>query len=138
MRTMTTIGFTVMVMMVAAGPAFADCELSCVAECRQENAVCVAAAVLEGRIGRQQCATDAADALIVCELDALDLRADCVGLCGPELKTCSAEAKTAFKQCKATVKIEQAGCLNEVGSLLSADKAACAEENADCLASCAD
>jgi len=136
MRTMTkTIGFTLMTLF-AATPAFADCELSCAGECRQENVICVGAANLEGRIGKQQCATDATDASIVCEIDALDLRGDCVGLCGPDLKACSAEAKVALKQCKETVKIEQAGCENEVATLLAADRTACAQENADCLSSC--
>ncbi len=135
MRTMiATIGFILMTLLAA--PAFAQCELGCGAECRQESAICNAAAALEGRIGRQQCLTDAADSLVVCEIDALDLRGDCVGLCGAELKACGAGAKVALKQCKATVKIELAGCQNEVAALLAADKAACAEETADCAASC--
>ncbi len=136
MRTMiTTIGFTLMTLF-AASSAFAECELSCAAECRQESVICVGAANLEGRIGRQQCATDAADALIACEIDALDLRGDCVGLCGVDLKACGAEAKVGLKQCKETVKIELAGCQNAVATLLAADKTACAEENADCLSTC--
>jgi len=136
MRTMTkTIGFTLMTLFAAA-PAFADCELSCAAECRQESVICTGAANLEGRIGRQQCTTDAADALVICEIDALDLRGDCVGMCGAELKDCGAQAKVALKQCKESVKIELAGCENELATLLAADKAACAEETADCAASC--
>jgi hypothetical protein len=136
MRTMiTTIGLT-LTTLLATTPASADCELSCAAECRQENVICVGAANLEGRIGKQQCATDATDALIVCEIDALDLRGDCVGLCGPDLKACGADAKVALKQCKESVKIEQAGCENEVATLVAADRTACAQENADCLSSC--
>ena len=136
MRTMiTTIGFTLMTLFAAA-PALAQCELGCTAECRQESVICSAAANLEGRIGRQQCATDAADALVLCELDALDLRGDCVGMCGAELKECGGEAKVALKQCKDSVKIELAGCQNAVATLLAADKAACAEETADCAAGC--
>lgn len=136
MRTMTTmIGFTLMTLF-AVTPAFAECELSCAAECRQETVICVGAANLEGRIGKQQCAADAAEALIACEVDALDLRGDCVGLCGPDLKECGTEAKVGLKQCKETVKIEHAGCENDVATLLAADKTACAEENADCMSSC--
>lgn len=136
MRTMTTtIAFTLMTLF-AAVPAFADCEISCGAECRQESVICNAAATLEGRIGRQQCLTDAGDAFVICEIDALDLRGDCVGTCGVELKECGSQAKVALKQCKESVKIELAGCQNEVATLLAADKAACADEAADCAASC--
>ena len=63
MRTMiTTVGFTLMTLLGTA-PVLAQCELSCFAECRQESVICSAAANLEGRIGRQQCASDAADAI---------------------------------------------------------------------------
>jgi hypothetical protein len=122
------------VLMPAA--AQAQCELSCNAECRQEAVICNGAANLEGKIGRQQCAADAADALVLCETDALDARADCVGLCGPDLKTCSTTAKIALKQCKETAKIELAGCENEVATLLATDRTACAEDSADCAAGC--
>lgn len=136
MRPMTrTIGVTLMTLFVAT-TAFAQCELSCNAECRQESVICTAAANLEARIGRQQCAADAADALIVCDLDALDGRADCVGLCGVDLKDCGSAAKVAFRQCKATAKIELAGCQNDVAALLTADKAACAEDATDCASGC--
>jgi hypothetical protein len=119
-----------------AGFAWADCELSCVAECRQEAAICNSTASLENRIGRQLCAADAADALAICDSDAIDARADCVGMCGPDLKQCGAAAKAALKQCKETVKIELAGCANEVGAQLAADKQACAEDAADCASLC--
>ena len=116
--------------------AWADCELSCNAECRQEAVVCNGAANLEGKIGRQQCAADAGDAVVLCEIDALDERSDCVGLCGPDLKECSTAAKVALKVCKETAKIELAGCENEVATQLAADRAACAEDSTACTASC--
>jgi hypothetical protein len=116
--------------------AWADCELGCNAECRQETAICIGAANLEGRIGHQQCASDAADALVLCETDALDARGDCVGLCGPDLKECGTAVKTGLKACKETAKIELAGCENEVATQLDADRTACAEDGADCAASC--
>ncbi len=121
---------------LGAVPAFAQCELSCAAECRQESAVCASAANLEGRIGRQQCAADAADALVICESDAIDARADCVGMCGVDLKECGTAAKNALKACKQQVKIDLAGCENEVATLLAADRQTCAEDAADCAASC--
>lgn len=135
----TTILMTTVALMGFLSPVTAwaaECELSCNAECRQEAAICSSAANLEGRIGRQQCEADAADALIVCDTDALDARGDCVGLCGPGLKECGTAAKGAFKACKETAKIELAGCLNEVATQLAADRAACAEDGADCAASC--
>jgi hypothetical protein len=116
--------------------AWAECELSCTAECKQEAAICVGTANLEGRVGRQQCAADAADALVVCDSDALDARSDCVGLCGPDLKECSSAAKVALKACKEDAKIALAGCENEVATQLDADRVACAEDNADCTSSC--
>ena len=134
--TITMAAFALMGFLAVPSNASADCELSCSAECRQEAVVCGGAATLEGKIGRQQCAADAADAQVLCESDMLDTRADCVGLCGPDLKECSAGAKVAFKQCKETAKIEQAGCENEVATLLAADRAACTEDATDCAASC--
>ena len=100
----------VAVMGFAAVPAFADCELGCTAECRQEASICNGTANLEARIGRQQCEADANDGLVVCDTDALDARSDCVGLCGPDLKDCGTTAKAALKACKDTAKIELAGC----------------------------
>jgi len=131
----TTVAVTLM-MLGAAGSVLADCELSCVAECRQESAICTSTATLEGRIGRQLCDADADDALVICESDAIDARADCVGMCGPDLKECGATAKANLKQCKESVKIELAGCQNEVAAQLAADKQACAEDTADCASGC--
>ena len=116
--------------------AWADCELSCDAECRQETAVCNGAAILDGKIGHQQCAVDAGDAVVLCESDALDARGNCVGLCGPDLKECGTAAKIALKACKETAKIELAGGENEVATQLAADRAACAEDSTACTASC--
>jgi hypothetical protein len=131
--------FTVALSMLGlgvAGSAYADCELSCAAECRQEAAICNSTASLENRIGRQLCAADAADALAICESDAIDARADCVGMCGPDLKECGAAAKAALKQCKDTVKIELAGCTNAVATQFAEDKQACGEDAADCASLC--
>jgi hypothetical protein len=116
--------------------AWADCELSCSAECKQETVICVGTANLEARVGRQTCQSDAADALVVCDSDALDARGDCVGLCGPDLKACSNAAKAALQACKDDAKIALAGCENEVATQLDADRAACSEDNADCTSSC--
>jgi hypothetical protein len=116
--------------------AWADCELSCNAECRQEAVVCNGAANLEGKIGRQQCEADAGDAVVLCETDALDARSDCVGLCGPNLKECSTAAKVALKTCKETAKIELAGCANQVATQFEADRAVCVQESTDCAATC--
>jgi hypothetical protein len=121
---------------VASAPAFAECEISCNAECRQETAICTSTANLEARIGRQQCLAAAADALVICDSDAIDTRADCVGLCGPDLKECGGGVKAALKQCKEQAKIERAGCENAVATQLDADQAVCEEEAADCAASC--
>jgi hypothetical protein len=120
----------------AATPAYAACELSCRDQCKQEAAICNGTANLDARVGRQQCEADVNDALVVCESDALDARTGCVGLCGPDLKVCGTNAKNALKACKDTAKIDLAGCENDVATQLDTDRAACAQDGADCAASC--
>jgi len=122
----------------AVVPALADCELSCSAECKQEQSLCISEAILDGKLGRQACETEAGDAALECETDAVDSRADCVGLCGVDLKDCGGDVKATLKQCKEQVKIDLDGCENEVATLLAADRAACADGAADCAASCAE
>lgn len=135
-RTTIALGAALLIFAGAGSTRAADCELSCIAECRQEAAICTSTANLEGRIGRQQCGADAADAVVICDSDAIDARADCVGLCGVDLKSCGAAAKAALKQCKEQVKIELAGCENEVATQLDADRQACGEDATDCAATC--
>lgn len=132
----TTVAVALMSLGAAGSVMAADCELSCVAECRQESGICNSTAALEGRVGRQQCDADADDALAICESDSIDARADCVGMCGPDLKECGTTAKANLKQCKESVKIELAGCENEVATQLAADKQACSEDAVDCASSC--
>ncbi len=136
MRTTNVMVAVALMGLLMPAAAWADCELSCNAECRQESVICTGAANLEGRVGRQLCVADAADAMIVCDSDALDARGDCVGLCGPDLKECGAAAKGALKSCKESVKIELAGCQNLVAAQLESDRAACAEDAADCASTC--
>lgn len=129
-------GLTLLVFGAGGRALAADCELSCNAECKQENAICVSTANLDARIAHLQCAADASDAFIVCDSDAIDARSDCVGLCGVDLKTCGGAAKTTLKQCKEQVKIDLAGCENEVATQLDADRQACGEDAVDCASSC--
>ncbi len=136
MRTIIAFGFVFAALTSAGVARAADCELSCAGECRQEAAVCISTANLEGRIGRQQCEADAQDAVVICESDSIDARADCVGLCGVDLKSCTGAAKATLKQCKEQVKIELAGCTNEVAVQLEADRQACTEDAVDCASSC--
>jgi hypothetical protein len=121
---------------LAPTSASADCELSCVGECKQEAVICGAEVNLQAKIGRQQCDADAADAVLICEADAVAERSDCIGLCGPDLGDCSKSAKANLKACKEQAKIELAGCENEVATLQASDRALCAQDAADCAASC--
>ena len=133
---MTAAAIVMMGFVASTTTVRAECELSCGAECKQENAVCVGTANLDAKVSRQSCVADAADALLVCESDALDAKSDCVGMCGVDLKECSGGAKAALKACKENVKIELAGCVNEVETQADSDRASCAEDNADCLEGC--
>jgi hypothetical protein len=133
--TLTLLGIATAVLFAVA-PVFADCELGCSAECKQETAICVGTANLDAHTARAQCESDASDAALGCESDSIDARSDCVGLCGPDLKDCVAAAKVAFKQCKDQAKIDLAGCENDVATQLDADKTACAQDAADCNSTC--
>ena len=133
--TLTFVGIATAILFAVA-PAFADCELGCGAECKQESAICIGTANLDAHVARVQCESDAADAALSCESDSIDARSDCVGLCGPDLKDCVTTAKTAFKQCRDQVKIDLAGCENDVATQLDADKTACAQDAVDCNSTC--
>jgi len=123
---------------LAAGSARADCELSCVGECKQEAVICAAEANLYAKMGRQQCKSDAADAILVCEADAVDERTDCIGMCGPDLSDCAKTAKANLKACKEQAKIAQEVCENAVAALQASDRALCAQDAADCAAGCSE
>ena len=67
----TFVGIAV-ALLFAVAPAFADCQLGCSAECKQETALCLATANLDAHTASQQCVSDAADAAI--EIDEI-----CIG-----------------------------------------------------------
>jgi hypothetical protein len=121
---------------LGAGDVRAQCELSCNAECKQEDGVCKGEATLNARIGKAECALESGDMLLECEAGHVAAKTDCVGLCGDELSACGKAAKDALKACKAEVKAFGETCKRDVDETLGLDRVSCAEDVADCLDFC--